>query len=98
MAAHALVGGTPAGALQFRMVDGFGATASRYQEIIARIPGRPVTARPKFQVVNKYRLPDGSITAPMDLAYTTVDDRLYVLGGKWFEGSNWNGKSTGKHQ
>ncbi|KAM1585757.1 hypothetical protein ACFX1S_039277 [Malus domestica] len=50
------------------------------------------------QVVNKYRLPDGSITAPMDLAYTTVDDRLYVLGGKWFEGSNWNGKSTGKQQ
>ncbi|KAM1340131.1 hypothetical protein ACFX2H_038573 [Malus domestica] len=34
------------------------------------LAARSVTARPEFQVVNKYRLPDGNTTAPMDLAYT----------------------------
>ncbi|KAM2699670.1 hypothetical protein EV1_038520 [Malus domestica] len=34
------------------------------------LAARSVRARPEFQVVNKYRLPDGNTTAPMDLAYT----------------------------
>ncbi|KAM1981871.1 hypothetical protein ACFX15_038315 [Malus domestica] len=65
------------------------------RRLLPVIPARPAMARPEFQVVNKYRLPDGSIKVPMDLAYTMVDDRLYMLGDKWFEGGSWNSKSTG---
>lgn len=61
-------------------------------------PARQAKTRPEFQVVNKYRFPDGNTTVPKDLAYTAVSGHLYMLGGNWFEGSNWNGKSTEKQK